>query len=72
MDEISLIFDEFDLRIIGGNDKPRHNKNCSDSRFSITVLRVESAAGVNSLVIFLEKGTKAHQRLRGNNLVTKY
>ena len=58
--------------MVGGNDKPCHDKNCSDSRFSITVLRVGSAAGVNGPVIFLAKGTKVHPRLRGNNLVTKY
>ena len=57
---------------MANNDKPRHDKNCSDSRFSITVLRVGSAAGVNGLVIFLAKCTKVHPRLRGNNLVTKY
>ena len=44
----------------------------SDSRFPIIVLRVGSAVGVNVPVIFLSKGTNVHQRLRGNNLVTKY
>ena len=58
--------------MVGGNDKPRHDKNCSDSRFSITVLRVGSAAGVNGPVIFLAKGTKVHPRLIGNKLLTKY
>ena len=58
--------------MIGDNDKPCHDKNCSDSRFSITVLRVGSAAGVNGPVIFLSKGTKVHPRLRVKNLVTKY
>ena len=40
--------------------------------FSITALRFGSAAGVNGPVIFLEKGTKVHPRLIGNNLVNKY
>ena len=40
--------------------------------FSNTVLRVGSAVGANGLVIFLEKGTKVHPSLKGNNLVTKY
>ena len=40
--------------------------------FSITVLRVGSAEGVNGPVIFLAKGKKVHPRLRGKNLVTKY
>ena len=58
--------------MIGGNNKPLHDKNCSDSRFSIKVLWVGIAAGVNGPVIFLEKGTKLHPRLRGNSLLTKY
>ena len=72
LEETSFIYNEGGLRVIGGNDKPRHEKNCSDLRFSITVLWVGSAAGVNGLVIFLVKGKKVHQRLRGDNLVTKY
>ena len=44
----------------------------SDSRFSITILWVGSADGVNGPVIFLEKGTKVQPRLRGANLVTRY
>ena len=67
-----MLWNEVDLNIIGGNNKPGHKKNCSDLRFSITVLRVGSAAGVNVPVIFLSKGEKFHPRLRGNNLVTKY
>ena len=58
--------------IISGNDKPRHNKNCSDSPFSVTVCRAGSAAGLHGPVIFLAKGTKLHPRLRGNNLLKKY
>ena len=72
MDETCFLCNEGELKIIGDNDKPRHDKNFSDSRFSITVFRVGSAAGVNGPVIFLEKGTNVHPRLRGNNLVTKY
>ena len=30
------------------------------------------AAGVNGPVIFMEKGTKVHQKLIDKNLVTKY
>ena len=51
---------------------PSTKKNCSDSRFLIKVLWVGNAAGVNGPVIFLTNGTKVHQRLRGNKLVTKY
>ena len=72
MDETCFLCNEGELNIIGSNDKPRHDKIFSDSGFSITVLRVGSAAGVNGPVIFLAKGTKVHPRLRGNTLVTKY
>ena len=47
-------------------------KNCIESRFSITVLRVGSAAGVNVPVIFMAEGTKLHPRLKATNLVTRY
>ena len=43
-----------------------------DSRFSMTVLRVESTSGVNGLVVLLVKMTKVKPRLRGTNLVTIY
>ena len=72
LNETCFLCNEGRLRIIGVNNKPCHEKNCSDLRFSITVLRVESSAGVNSTVIFLENGTKVHHRLRENKLVTKY
>ena len=39
---------------------------------AIRGLWVGIAAGVNGPVIFLEKGTKLHPRLRGNSLLTKY
>ena len=72
LDETCFLCNKGELNIIGDNNKPRHDNNYSDSRFSITVLRVGSVAGVNGPVIFLAKGTKVHPRLRGNNLVTKY
>ena len=72
MDETCFLCNEGELKIIGNNDKPRHNKNCSDSRFSITVLQLESEAGVNGPVIFMAKGTNVQPRLRGKKLVTKY
>ena len=72
LDETCFLCNEGELKIIGDNDKPRHDNNCSDSGYSITVLRVGSSAGVNVPVIFLAKGTEVHPRLRGNNLVTKY
>ena len=72
LDETCFLCNEGELKIIGGNNKPRHEKNCNDSRFPITLLWVGSEAGVNGIVIFMPKGTKVHPRLRGNNLVTKY
>ena len=66
LDETCFLCNEGELNIIGDNDKPCHDKNCSDSRFSITVLRVESAEGVNGPVIYLAKGTKVQPRPRGS------
>ena len=71
-DETCFLCNEGDLKVPGGKDKPRHDKNCSDSRFSIIILRVRSAAGVNGPVIFLAKGAKVHPILKGTNLVTIY
>ena len=70
--ETSFPFNEGKLRIVCGNDKPCHSKNCSDLRFSISFLQVGIAVGVNGPVMFLSKGDKLHQMLRGNNLMTKY
>ena len=72
LDETCFLCNEGELKIIGDNNKPPHDKNCSDSRFSIIVLRVGSVAGVNGPVIFLAKGTKVHPRIIGKNLVDKY
>ena len=70
MGETCFLCNEGELNIIGGNNKPRHDKNCSDSRFLIIVLRVGIAAGVNGPVIFLSKREKLHPRMRGNNYIT--
>ena len=69
LDEISFLCNELELKVRGNKDKTRHEKKFSDSRFSLTVLRIGSAAGVNGLVVFLTKGAKVHPRLRGTNLV---
>ena len=55
-DETSLLCNEGELKVLGRKDKPRHEKNCSDSRFSISVLRVGSEAGVNGPMVFRAKG----------------
>ena len=70
--ETSFLCNEVELKVIGSKDKPRHDKNYSESRFSTTVLWVGGAVGVNGPVIFLDKGTKVHPRTRGTNLVTIY
>ena len=44
---------EGELKVIRRKYKPCHEKHCSDSRFSVTLLQVGSAAGVNGPVIFL-------------------
>ena len=72
MDETSFLCNEGKLKVLGSKVKPRHDKNFSDSRFSMIFLWVVSAAGVNGPVIFLEKGTRVHPRLRGTSLVTRY
>ena len=53
LDETSFICKEGELKVLGRKDKPRHEKNCSHSRFSITALWIGSSAGVNGPVIFL-------------------
>ena len=55
LDETCFLCNEGKLKVLGSEDKPRHDKICSDSRFSVTVLRFGSAAGVTGPVIFLEK-----------------
>ena len=72
MDETSLLCNEVELKVLGRKDKPRQDQNCSNSRFSIKLLRVGSAAGVNVPMVFLTKGTNVHPRLRVTNLVTRY
>ena len=41
-------------------------------RDKVEVAREVISAGVNGTLIFLAKGKKVQQRLRGKNLVTKY
>ena len=67
-----LLCNEVELKIIGIKDKPRHEKNYSESSFTIIFIWFGSAVCVFGPVIFLEKGTKVHPRIRGNNLVTRY
>ena len=72
LDETSFLCNEGEIKVIVIKDKPRHYKNCRNSRFSITVLRFRSASGANGTVIFLVKGGNVHPRLKGTKLVTRY
>ena len=72
LDETCFLFNGGEFRIIGGNDKTHHNKQCSDLRFTISVLQVGSESGVNGPVIFLANGEKVHPKLRSKDLVTRY
>ena len=71
LDKTSLLCNEVELKVVGSKDKPHHVRNCGESRFSIAVLWVGSAAGVNGPVIFLLKGGNMHSKLRVNKLVTR-
>ena len=72
LDEISSLLNEGELKVLGIKYKPRHDKNCSGSRISITVLWAGSELGVNVPVIFISKGKRVHPRLRYTNLITRY
>ena len=68
LDENSLLCNGGEQKVIESKYKTRHEKIAVTQFFSITVLRVGSAAGVNGPVIFLVKGENVHHRLRGENL----
>ena len=58
LDESYFMGNEGVLRVIGSAPQKKHNKNTSDSRQSITIVRVGSAAGVEGPHIFLAKGVE--------------
>ena len=60
------------LKIIGDSEKGHHDKNISDNRISITVLRVGSAAGTHGPLIFIAKGLNINITLGEQNLRQKY
>ena len=72
LDETSFLCNYYDIKVVRIKTRSCHDKNCSGVRFSITLLLVGSAAGVNGSVIFLTKGENMHPKLRSNNLVTRY
>ena len=56
LDESCMMASEGIVRIIGSKAKKKHEKNISDSRDSITVVRIGSAANVDGPRIYLAKG----------------
>ena len=70
--ETYFVCNQGQIKVIGSKYKPRHEKNLSESRFSITVLWVGIVSGVNGSVIILAKGKKLHPRIIGTKLVTRY
>lgn len=58
LDETCIRCDDGNLRVLGASDKRITSKCNSDSKFSITILRVGSAAGVDGPIIFLVEGKK--------------
>ena len=74
LDETCFLCNDGELRILGDGEKPRHDKNTSDTRLSITVLRVGSAGGIKGPVFFIAKGTEttANRVFTDKLLVEKY
>ena len=58
LDESCFMGSEGVLHVIGSAARKKHEKNTSDSRQSITIVRVGSAAGVEGPRIFLAKGVE--------------
>ena len=61
LDESCFMCNDGILKIIGAADKRHHDKNTSDSRVSITVVRCGNAAGANGPVVFLTTGQKVNR-----------
>ena len=64
VDEACFMVSNGKLKIVAGRGKKRHDKNVSDDRTSITVVRCGNAAGNNGPVIFLLKGGDAVRKSR--------
>ncbi len=58
LDESCFMGSEGVLHVIGSAARRKHEKNTSDSRQRITIVRVGSAAGVEGPRIFLAKGVE--------------
>ena len=56
LDESCFMCSDGELKIMGDAERQKHDKNTSDSRTSITVLRVGAAGGEKGPVVFVVKG----------------
>jgi hypothetical protein len=56
LDESCLRVEYGTLKIIGSTERKKHEKNTSDSQLSITVVRINLAAGVEGPHFYLGKG----------------
>ena len=61
LDESCFVCNDGILKIIGDGDKRHHDKNMSDSRVSITIVRCGSAAGTNGPVVFIANGKSVNR-----------
>jgi hypothetical protein len=74
LDETNFMASEGTLRVVGSNKKIKQETNSSDSRDSITIVRIGSAAGTEGPCIFLAKGKslKTHPSLKPDNFTKNY
>ena len=49
------------IKVLGSADKNKHEKNIAGSRFSVTTVRVGSAAGVDVSQVYIAKGKRLKQ-----------
>ena len=72
VDESCFVCNDGILKIIGDKEKKYHDKNVSDSRVSITVVRTGSAAGGHGPVIFVVTGTTINCNFSSKRLIDEY
>ncbi len=74
LDETNFMASEGTLRVVGSSKKKKQEKNSSDSRDSITIVRIGSAAGTEGPRIFLAKGKslKTHPSLTPDKFTKNY
>ena len=73
LDETCFRAEDGVLKIIGSNERKKHEKNTSDSRLSITVVRIGSAAGIEGPRIYLGKGKEdPPSHMKKGNFSSRY